>query len=82
MIEDEMIDKFLLLLEERNIILSKLKKNECEHFAVKKSRYQSNNSSSSQVSVSDGTFNMSALHGDRLPMKAKKSNFNPDNKEN
>ena len=77
-----MIDKFLLLLEERSIILSKLKKNGREHFAVKKSRNQSNNSSSSQVSVSDGTFNMSAFYGDRLPMKAKKSDIDPDNKEN
>lgn len=29
MIDDDMIDRFLQLLDERNVILSRLKKNEC-----------------------------------------------------
>jgi len=83
MTEDEMIEKFLLLLDERNAILSKLKKNEYDHFSVKKSlnKSHSNLSSSSHFSIGDGTFNLSALQGGRLPLKTKKnSNFNTKDK--
>lgn len=34
------------------------------------------------MSVSDATFNMSALQGERLPMTNKKSGFGKENKEN
>lgn len=45
--DDTFIDRFLKLLDDRNRILGYLKKNECEHFIVKKQR---NASEISQIS--------------------------------